>query len=334
MKAQSFVDELACWGPQATYPSPGLDEAEAYCRQLARSHYENFTVASWFLPRHLRKHFYNIYAYCRWADDLADETGGGQAALDLLAWWEGELDAMYGGGTRHPVFVALSRTVREFEIPREPLADLLVAFRQDQTKTRYETFDELHEYCRHSANPVGRLVLYLGRSVDEVNLSLSDHVCTGLQLANFWQDVARDWQRGRVYLPQSDCQQFGFDVERASARSPSVEGAGEWTEVRSTPEFKRLLEFEVARAEQFLLAGRPLVCRVARELRFEVDLFIRGGLAILAAIRRQDYDVWSRRPTVGKLQKLGLVCQAWRSYVARDSVSGGPRQSLGLQGKS
>jgi squalene synthase HpnC len=312
VKAHPFAAELARWGPQATYPSPGVDAAEAYCRQLARSHYENFTVASWLLPRQLRQHFCNIYAYCRWADDLADETGGGEVALDLLAWWEAELDAMYAGQTRHPVFVALSRTVGEFEIPRQPLADLLVAFRQDQIKARYETFDELHDYCRHSANPVGRLVLHLGRSVDEVNVSLSDHICTGLQLANFWQDVARDWQRGRVYLPQADCRKFDYAVERASARSSPV-SIGERTEVRSTPEFKRLLEFEVARAEEFLLAGRPLIGRIARELRFEVDLFMRGGLAVLSAIRRQDYDVWSRRPTIGKLRKLGLLIRAWWS---------------------
>jgi squalene synthase HpnC len=308
VKAHPFAAELARWGPQATYPSPGVDAAEAYCRQLARSHYENFTVVSWFLPRHLRQHFYNVYAYCRWADDLADETGGGQTALDLLSWWGVELDAMYAGQTRHPVFVALSRTVGEFEIPRQPLADLLVAFRQDQIKARYETFDELHDYCRHSANPVGRLVLHLGRSVDEVNVRLSDHICTGLQLANFWQDVARDWQRGRVYLPQADCLKFGCVVERASARS--------------TPEFKRLLEFEVARAEEFLLAGRPLIGRIARQLRFEVDLFMRGGLAVLSAIRRQDYDVWSRRPTIGKLQKLGLVLRSWSScWGSRFNVS-------------
>jgi squalene synthase HpnC len=289
-----------------------MAEAEAYCRQLARSHYENFTVASWFLPRRLRQHFYNLYAYCRWADDLADETGGGDAALDLLSWWETELDAMFASQLRHPVFVALARTIAEFEIPRQPLADLLVAFRQDQIKTRYETFDELLEYCRYSANPVGCLVLHLGRSVDAVNLSLAGHICTGLQLANFWQDVARDWQRGRFYLPQADCRKFGYDVERPSARS-SPASISERTEVRSTPQFKRLLEFEVARAEEFLLAGRPLVGRVAPELRFEVDLFLRGGLATLSAIRRQGYDVWSQRPTIGKLQKLALVLRSWSS---------------------
>lgn len=308
MTSNPFAAELTRWGPQAAYPSPSPDDAEAYCRQLARSHYENFTVASWFLPRRLQQHFYNIYAYCRWADDLADETGDGKAALDLLAWWETELDAMYAGQARHPVFVALSRTIGEFGIPHEPLADLLVAFRQDQTKIRYETFDELRDYCRYSANPVGRLVLYLGRSVDEANVSLADHICTGLQLANLWQDVARDWRRGRVYLPRADCRKFQIDTTDPA-----------WTHA-SIP-FKRMLEFEVARAEEFLLAGRPLIGRVAREVRFEVDLFVRGGLAVLAAIRRQDYDVWSRRPTVGKLQKLSLVLRSWSSRLSVPTAS-------------
>lgn len=316
MKSPLFVAALARWGPQAKYSVPSQEEAEAYCRQLAQSHYENFTVASWLLPRHLRQHFYDVYAYCRWADDLADETADRETALDLLAWWEQQLDAMYAGQARHPVFVALTQTVHEFELPRQPLADLLVAFRQDQTKTRYETFDELRDYCRYSADPVGRIVLHLGRSVDDVNVALSDHICTGLQLANFCQDVARDWERGRLYLPREDCRKFGFDVERASARSlssPLSEGA----EARSTPEFKRLLEFEVARAEEFLLAGRPLIGRVSRELRLQVDLFVRGGLAILAAIRRQDCDVWSRRPQVSKLHKVKLLCQAWWHSLGR-----------------
>jgi squalene synthase HpnC len=306
VKPPLFAAELAQWGSQANYPTPSPPEAEAYCRDLARSHYENFTVASWLLPRHLRQHFYNVYAYCRWADDLADETPDSTTALDLLAWWQHQLDAMYAGQARHPVFVALAKTVDEFDVPRQPLADLLIAFRQDQAKTRYETFDELREYCRYSANPVGRIVLHLGRSVDEVNVALADHICTGLQLANFWQDVASDWQRGRVYLPQADCRKFDLDTATPV-----------WA--TASRQFKRLLEFEVARAEEFLLAGRPLIGRVASELRLQVELFIRGGLAILSAIRRQDYDVWSRRPQVGKLHKVVLLCQAWWRSLRRSA---------------
>lgn len=306
MRPPAFAAELAQWGPQATYPPPSQAKAEAYCRQLARSHYENFTVASWLLPRHLRQHFYNVYAYCRRADDLADETADSATALDLLAWWEQQLDAMYAGQMRHPVFVALSKTVHEFELPRQPLADLLAAFRQDQTKSRYETFDELREYCGFSANPVGRIVLHLARSVDEVNVLFSDYICTGLQLANFWQDVARDWQRGRLYLPQADCRKFGIDTTNPA-----------WP--KASPQFKRLLEFEAARAEEFLLAGRPLIGRVAPELRLQVDLFIRGGLGILNAIRRQDFDVWSRRPQVSKLHKAMLLSQAWWHSLRRSA---------------
>jgi len=300
---RNFAFELAKWGPNAPYETLSRTQAESYCRQLARSHYENFTVASWLLPRPLRQHFYNIYSYCRWADDLADETAGGQVALELLDWWERELDAMYAGETKHPVFVALEHTVREFDIPRQPLANLLIAFRQDQTKTRYETFEELLEYCRHSANPVGRLVLHLGRAFNEENAELSGMVCTGLQLANFWQDVKRDWERGRVYLPQEDLRHFGY-----------TEDDPDWG--RATPPFKRMMCMEVDRAEARLIAGRPLMARVPPELRWEVDLFIRGGLAVLAAIRRQDFDVWSRRPVVGPLHKLSLLGQAWWKGVA------------------
>jgi squalene synthase HpnC len=296
----SFAAELSRWGPDSAPQAPTLAEAKAYCRNLAQSHYENFTVASWFLPRHMRQHFYNVYAYCRWADDLADETAGGAATLDLLDWWQRELDAMYAGQGSHPVFVALSQTIADFEIPRQPFADLLIAFRQDQAKMRYATFDELLKYCRYSANPVGRIVLHLDQSYDEVNAALSDHVCTGLQLANFWQDVARDWQRGRVYLPQAECRKFCID-----------EGNPDWGQ--ATMQFRELLKLQVLEAQQFLLAGWPLVGRVTSDLRREVELFISGGLAILDAIRRQDYDVWSRRPQVGKLQKLSLAVRAWWS---------------------
>lgn len=205
---------------------------------------------------------------------------------------------MYRGQVQHPVFVVLAITVQEFTIPREPFADLLVAFRQDQTKTRYDSLQELLEYCRYSANPVGRLVLYLGQAHSERAAEFSDEICTGLQLANFWQDVARDWQRGRVYLPQAECRRIGY-----------TEKNSEWGQ--ATASFKQLLASLVADAERRLNAGRPLIEEVSRDLRWEVDLFIRGGLATLASIRRIDYDVWSRRPTVSKAHKLMLLGQAW-----------------------
>src|SRR5579871_280945 len=189
--------------------APTFDEARAYCRNLAETHYENFHVASWFLPRALRPHFHSIYAYCRISDDLGDEVGDRAAALALLQLWGEELDACYEGRARHPVFVALAETIRACSIPKEPFADLLVAFRQDQTVTRFPTMKEVLDYCHYSANPVGRLVLYACGEVSEENFRLSDATCSALQLANFWQDVRVDWTKDRVYLPQSDMRRFG-----------------------------------------------------------------------------------------------------------------------------
>jgi squalene synthase HpnC len=286
-----FTADLELYGPEADRSEPPSPrQGRRYCRRLARQHYENFTVASRLLPRRLRQHFYNVYAYCRWADDLADETGDPQRSLELLRWWEAELKGCYAGKVVHPVFVALSETIRLF--------DLLVAFRQDQTVTRYETFDQLLEYCRYSANPVGRLVLHLGRCCTPQRASLADSICTGLQLANFWQDVARDWDRGRVYLPQVDCRRFGYGDEDFANR-------------RCTPAFRRLLAAQVEQAEGWLRRGLPLVGMMPPELRLDVALFIRGGLAILEAVRRQDYDVWTRRPVVSKTRKLRILADCW-----------------------
>ncbi|HTQ38963.1 MAG TPA: squalene synthase HpnC [Pirellulales bacterium] len=298
MSQISFPDELALYGPgPAAQPCPTLAAAQTYCRRLARCHYENFTVASWLLPAQLRQHFCNIYAYCRWSDDLADETAGGQQSLLLLDWWQSQLDDCYRGVASHPVFVALAETIRGFEIPIEPFRSLLIAFKQDQTCTRYETFDDLLAYCRNSANPVGRLVLYLGRCHDESRGLLADSICTGLQLANFWQDVARDYRIGRIYLPQESCRRAGYP-EAMFAR-------GEFN-----PQFRELLAGEVARAEAFFDAGQPLVAQVPPSLRISVQLFIDGGRAILQAIRKLDYNVWHTRPVVGKWKKLNLLLGA------------------------
>ncbi len=255
-------------------------------------------MASLLLPRALRQHFCNVYAYCRWADDLADETDGPAESLGLLDWWESQLRGCYLDDASHPVFVALAETIREFNLPIEPLADLLVAFRQDQRVTRYETFDQLLEYCRCSANPVGRVVLHLARCCDPDRARLSDSICTGLQLANFWQDVARDWQRGRMYLPLADCRRFGYDEAMLARRELN-------------PSFRRLLAAEVAEAETWLRRGLPLVRMVPRAVQVDVSLFVHGGLAILEAIRRQDYDVLSRRPVVGRGGKLRLLMSCW-----------------------
>jgi squalene synthase HpnC len=274
-----------------------LDEAQAYCRRLAESHYENFTVASRLFPRHLRQHLCNVYAYCRWADDLADEAADARKSLDLLEWWQRQLDAMFGGRATHPVIVALADTVREYNLDRQPLADLLVAFRRDQTQSRYETLDELLGYCRYSANPVGRIVLTLGRDLNDENAKLSDQICTALQLANFCQDVRRDFERGRIYLPQELCRRYGWDEAKFAA--------GKCDEA-----FRGLLKELFDRADAMLLAGRPLAARVGRDLQLPVRVFVAGGRAILAAIRRARYDVWTSRPTVGRLTKLWLLAQA------------------------
>ena len=331
------IQDLARFGPNQT-AIPTESQAAAYCRSLAKKHYENFSVATFLLPRDVREHFYPVYAFCRWADDLGDETTDADA---LLAWWEMLLERFYAeewqpglkrdeverndrikspnlspflsgrsaslreapvpaaipatADVIHPVFIALKPTVREFGIPKTLFSDLLVAFRRDQTVKEYETRDALLDYCRHSANPVGRLILHLARTTDDESLRLSDAVCTGLQLANFWQDVARDWdEKGRIYLPREDRLRFGVTDEMFRNR-------------RATPEFRELLREETAWAESFFRTGIPLADRVPRSFSRDIKLFSAGGLAILDAIRRQNYDVWTRRPRISKWRKIRLL---------------------------
>ena len=294
-----FSRDFQRFGPEALPGSPlGLLAAERYCRVLAKRHYENFTVASWFLPAGLRQHFYNVYAYCRWADDLADETGDAKRSLALLDWWESQLRDCCHGRAVHPVFIALAGTIQKFKIPVDPFLDLLSAFRQDQRVSRYETVEQVLEYCRLSANPVGHLVLYLGECHSMERARLADSICTGLQLANFCQDVAGDWDRGRIYLPQADCRRFGY-TEAMFARRESNEA------------FRRLMSVEVNRAEDFLHAGLPLVKLMPSNLRLDAALFAEGGLAVLRAIRRQGFDVWTRRPRVSRMEKLRLFFDCW-----------------------
>jgi squalene synthase HpnC len=302
--AQPTTDELLARGWAALPPgyripdiAPTLDEARAYCRQLAESHYENFHVATWFLPKPLRPHFHSIYAYCRISDDLGDEVGDRSVALALLDLWGRELDACYEGRARHPVFVALAETIRACNIPKEPFADLLVAFRQDQTVTRYANMDEVLGYCRYSANPVGRLVLYACGEVSEENFQLSDATCSALQLANFWQDVRVDFAKDRVYLPQDDMRRFGVSDETIALGV-------------ATPEFRALLRYEVNYARALFERGLPLIGRVNRDLALDLDLFSRGGLEILRAIERRDYDVLSARPSISRRTKLALALRA------------------------
>ena len=276
---------------------PTLEQARAYCQHLATTHYENFHVASWFLPARLRPHFHSIYAYCRIADDLGDEVGNREQSLALLDLWGRELDACYQGQARHPVFVALAETIRACDIPQQPFADLLTAFRQDQNVARYPSMDDVLEYCRYSANPVGRLVLYAcGYRAPEMFL-LSDFTCTALQLANFWQDIHSDYARGRIYLPLDDMQNYGVDEATIARRDP-------------TPAFRELVRHQVGYARQLFIKGLPLIDMVDRELALDLDLFSQGGLEILHAIERRQYDVLTMRPVISKSRKLGLVARA------------------------
>src|ERR1700733_13300121 len=239
---------------------PPLAEAREYCARLARTHYENFSVASWFLPRRLRQHFFNVYAYCRISDDLGDEVGDRATSLELLEQWERQLDACYDGVPRHPVLVALAETVRRFDIPKHEFSDLLRAFRQDQTVTRFETFDDVLTYCRYSANPVGHLVLYLCGYRGAEHQQVSDFTCTALQLANFWEGVTTDYAKGRIYLPLEDLRRFNVS-EGNIARG------------QNTSACCSMMKFEVERARDWFRQGLPLISKVDRELAIDLDLF-------------------------------------------------------------
>jgi len=317
--------------------APSLEEAQQYCSRLAHSHYENFSVVTWFLPKRLHQHFYNVYAYCRISDDLGDEVGDPQQTLALLDAWEAELNATYLSlveptpvdvrqdveklladsagrnpvSPRHPVFIALRQTIRQFDIPRAPFADLLTAFRQDQTVTRYPTFEDVLGYCKNSANPVGHLVLYLCGYRHAERQQLSDYTCTALQLANFWQDVAVDYGKGRIYLPLESLAKFGVTESDIANR-------------RATPQFRAMMKFEVARTRDWFRMGLPLAAKVDKHLAIDIELFSRGGLEILHAIERQGYDVLSRRPTISKARKLWLVACAAVAGIpgARSSSTG------------
>ena len=285
--------------PEYAIPTvaPSLAEARQYCRKLATNHYENFSVATWFLPKRLRQHFYNVYAYCRISDDLGDEVGDPRASLQLLDAWQQELEACYAGSPKHPVFVALSETVQAFEIPKHEFSDLLTAFRQDQTVTRYKSFDDLLGYCKNSANPVGHLVLYLCGYKDSERQLLSDFTCTALQLANFWQDVSLDYAKGRIYLPLDDLHRFAVSEDDIAHQ-------------RNTGAFVEMMKFEVERAREWFRQGLPLIQKVSRDLAVDIELFSRGGQEILNAIEAQGFAVLGRRPVISKPRKLALVARA------------------------
>ncbi len=298
-------------------PPPGCapEQASRYTRWLATHHYENFNVVSWLLPRHLHQHFYNVYAYCRWADDLGDEVAEAARALELLAWWEDELRKCYAGQASHPVFVALGATIRACSIPIEPFANLLVAFRQDQTVHRYPTWQSVLDYCVYSANPVGRLVLYICGYGDAERQQLSDATCTALQLANFWQDVARDLEKGRIYIPLEALAAQGLSDADIVAR-------------RFDERYVALMKDLIARTRQLFAAGMPLAQRVGAELRVDIELFSRGGLAVLRAIEGMGYDTLERRPALSRATQARLLGRALFSRLfARQQARNGDAKS-------
>ncbi|MDX1962280.1 MAG: squalene synthase HpnC [Pirellulales bacterium] len=300
-----FMDELARHGPRQETFAGGLPQAFTYCRQLASRHYENFAVLSWLLPRELREPFAALYAYCRWADDLADETGNFGKSKELLDWWRQETIRCHAGEKAgHPILVALQTVISRHQLPLRPFLDLLTAFQQDQNRKRYDSFNQLQSYCRGSADPVGRLVLGLfgyhaGSAEYAEREELSDHICTGLQLANFCQDVGSDYhQRGRIYLPRDSWKMC--DVTEA-----------DFSATISSYNLRELVDFETSRAKAFLYGGWPLVGLLPRPYARVIDAIVRGGLAICEAIARQKYDVLVRRPRLSRWTKGAILCQAW-----------------------
>lgn len=278
-----------------TVPAPNLAEAYAYCRGIALGHYENFPMVSWLLPRELRDPMYAVYAYCRGVDDLGDEADGDR--LTLLDEWAAELRSAYDGTPSDPRFVALADTIRRFDLPPEPFERLIEANRRDQRQIRYDTFEELLDYCTYSANPVGRLVLNIFGYRDERRFALSDATCTALQLANIWQDVARDYAMGRIYIPGEDMAMFGVtEADIASGKA--------------TTAFRKLLRYEVERTREYFRRGLPLIDSVRGRLRMDLRLFSLGGLVVLDAIKGQRFDVLSQRPTVSLSQKIWLGARA------------------------
>jgi squalene synthase HpnC len=276
--------------------------AQEYTHWLATHHYENFNVVSWLLPKDLHQHFYNLYAYCRWADDLGDEIPQKERALELLDWWERELDDCYNGCPSHPVFVALRETVIAKNISKQPFADLLRAFRQDQNVKRYATWDSMIGYCVYSANPVGRLVLYLCGYRDEERQSRSDATCTALQLANFWQDVSRDLEKGRIYIP--------LDIAASHGLTES-----DIVERRFDERYVNLMKDLIGRTRTLFAQGAPLAKMVSGRLSLDLEMFTRGGIAVLDAIEAMGYDTLHNRPAISKAKQVSLLGRALLTHL-------------------
>ena len=285
-----------------------LDEAFEYCERLAATHYENFPVGSRFIPKKLRPYVHSIYAFARIADDFADEPDTlDNLRLAFLENWENQLLQCVWRTPQHPVFIALKETIHKFDLPVTLFQDLLMAFKMDVTTKRRERFEDLLTYCRNSANPVGRLVLLLFGYRDPELHALSDSICSALQLANFWQDVAMD-EKDRVYLPLDDMAKFGYREE-------------DLKEHRCNEAFRNLMRHEIARTRELFHRGRPLCDKVGRELRFELHLIWNGGMTILDRIESVDYNVFIHRPTLGLKDKITMVTKAAIARYGRQGKS-------------
>ena len=299
----------------ALAPASDAAAAEAFTRDLAHGHYENFSVVSLLLPKHLRQDFCNVYAFCRTADDLGDELGDPARSLEELDRFKERTRACFAGEASAAVLVALAGTIRRHDLPITPFLDLIDAFEQDQRVTRYDTFEQVVDYCRRSADPVGRLVLYLCGYRDPERQALSDKTCTALQLANFWQDVRRDLiERDRIYLPRDSMERFGVS-EEALRRQIDAGHADE--------NFRQLMRFEVDRTTALFEQGKPLLPMLRPGVRKQIALFGKGGQAVLEAIRRQRYDTLKRRPALSRWQKGRLVIATLAAYVGRSLGGGG-----------
>lgn len=330
----TIVEQLETFGP-GRCERLDYEQASQYTRRLAKEHYENFSVVSWFLPKRLRDDFRHVYAFCRWADDLGDEVGDPARSVELLDWWRREIDACYADEPRHPVFVALHHTIRRHDIPRKPFDDLIDAFIQDQTVTRYDTWEQVLDYCTRSADPVGRLVLYVCGYRDEPRQRLSDATCTALQLANFWQDVHRDIiERDRVYIPSDVASRHGLDIATmvAAVKAAHHNPMGHPGNGRQSQNHTRLaccgsgvtsaglravhdgatatIKELVGRTWPLFTRGRALWPTVSRDIRVDLQLFTAGGESILRMIQRQGYDTLSRRPSLSRGAKLALMLRA------------------------
>lgn len=300
-----------------------LEKSYKFCRELTTSHYENFNVASLLIPRNKRDNIYAVYAYCRIVDDIGDEPSldfpflndldrkphwpgmsEHSRRLELLDYWESQLTLCYTGTPTNPVMYALQDTIRSFDIPITPFIKLILANRLDQDQNRYETFEDLLNYCEHSANPVGRIFLYLFGYDDELRQMYSDFTCTGLQLVNFLQDIKTDFLKGRVYIPQEDLSYFGYSE-------------GELSDNIENLNFQKLVAFESNRAHEYLNQGYKLIDYLHGPARLDVALFSRGGGAVLKAIEQMEYKVLSNRPKLCRYDRIRIVLANLLKYLLR-----------------